>query len=62
VWMGWLGRSAMPAESEAQRKAAAMAYAAKHGGKKGRKGGAVRTMMQMSDADLRDFMHKKKGT
>jgi hypothetical protein len=51
----------MPAESEAQRKAAAMAYAAKHGGKKGRKGGAVRTMMQMSDADLRDFMKKKGG-
>jgi hypothetical protein len=52
----------MPAESEAQRKAAAMAYAAKHGGKAGRKGGAVRSMMSMSDADLKDFMRKpKKG-
>lgn len=48
----------MPAESEAQRKAAAMAYRAKHGGQKGKKGGAVRSMMSMSDSQLKDFMRK----
>jgi hypothetical protein len=51
----------MPAESESQRKAAAAAMAAKHGKLTPRKGGAVRSMMSMSDAQLRDFMHKKKG-
>jgi hypothetical protein len=52
----------MPAESEAQRRAAAAAYAAKHGGKKGRKGGAVKSMMNMTDAQLREFMRTKKGS
>jgi hypothetical protein len=50
----------MPAESEAQRRAAAAAYAAKHGKLKPRKGGAVASMMKMSDSDLRDFMRKPK--
>jgi hypothetical protein len=53
----------MPAESKAQSVAARMALAAKHGHLKTklRKGGAVRSMMSMSDAQLRDFVKVKKG-
>ena len=51
----------MPAQSEAQRRAASMALAAKHGklGQKAR--GAVKSMMRMSDESLREFATKKKG-
>jgi hypothetical protein len=50
----------MPSTSEKQRKAAAMALAAKHGKLKVKPGGAVKSMMSMSDSDLRDFAKKKR--
>jgi Protein of unknwon function (DUF3008) len=50
----------VPAESEPQRRAAAAALAAKHGHLKPRKGGAVQSMMSMSDEQLREFSRKAK--
>jgi hypothetical protein len=50
----------MPATSEPQRRAAALALAKKHGQAKDVKAGAaVKSMMSMSDADLRDFAKKR---
>jgi Protein of unknwon function (DUF3008) len=50
----------MPATSEKQRRAAAMALAAKHGKLKIKPGGPVKSLMSASDADLRDLARKKK--
>ena len=48
----------MPAKSEAQRKAAGATLAAKRGGGKAK--GASKSMMSMSEEQLKDFAKKRK--
>jgi hypothetical protein len=50
----------IPAQSESQRKAAALAYAIKTGQSDTKPRGAVKSMMSMSDEELRAFFHAKK--
>lgn len=52
----------MPAQSEKQRKAAAIALAAKRGEiPKSQLKGASKAMAKMSEQQLHDFAKKKKG-
>jgi hypothetical protein len=51
----------MPAKSEAQRKAAGAALAAKRKGTTKGLGGAAKSMASMSESDLEDFARKSTG-
>jgi hypothetical protein len=51
----------IPAQSESQRKAAALAYAIKTGQSDTKPRGAVKSMLSMSREQLHEFMHTKKG-